>query len=272
MSVPFSAFADSIGLRVWGSVEFAHPGMTDLWDRYDKEELDRPFYSTPLKGIQENAWATRNGKSQANADFGTLGVYSYAHVDSRNGGQAFWVNAFANARFFDDWYVDAGGLNGTIGTLSVLVALTGSRTLNADDHYSGLAAELYNGATNSSDNTMDAPFWGNITAGNYILTTTFKYGVDNNIRMTLSSGNAAGNSPDPNMTATSYVDFLSTAKITGLNFYDASGNNITGYTMTTGSGHEYIPGTGPSPVPEPATMALLLIGLLGASGVSRRKK
>lgn len=268
ISTPVSAFATTIGLQVSGSVEFAHPGMTDLYYTYNDYQYNQSSYSAQ-NHTMEYSWGDRTGSSKANADFGQLGVYSYAYVDGKGSGSSFFVNAFANASFSDVWNVDAGLAPGTVGSISVLVALTGSRTLNYDDHFSSLIADFGNSTTNTHDNTNDGPVNSeNILAGNYILTTAFIYGVDNDIYMSLMSGNAASNSPGPS--AMSYIDFLSTAKITGLVFHDAIGNEIVSYDMSTGSGHDYTPDNGPSPVPEPATALLLGSGFLALFRVGRK--
>lgn len=54
----------------------------------------------------------------------------------------------------------------------------------------------------------------------------------------------------------SVADFGSTAKLVGIDVFDAQGKRITEFTLTSASGTAYIPG-----VPEPATGLLLLAGV-----------
>ena len=64
------------------------------------------------------------------------------------------------------------------------------------------------------------------------------------------------------------TDFLSTATLTGLELFDANHVQVTQFSLTSASGTNY-----PNPVPEPATLALLLSGLgVLALGVRRKSQ
>jgi hypothetical protein len=160
--------------------------------------------------------------------------------------------------------VDAAGLTGTIGTLSVDVDLSGSRTGNWDNHFSSASLSLYDYTTDSR-----AKLTEDIEAGHYLLTISFTYGEDNAIVMALTSANSSFNEYLGGGVA-SFVDFYNTANISGLTFRDASGNIITNYDMITGSGHDYTPDN--SAVPEPVSMLLLGCGLFGVIGLRRKFK
>lgn len=58
-------------------------------------------------------------------------------------------------------------------------------------------------------------------------------------------------------------DFAATASLEGIQIVDANGNDVSGVTFTSASGTVY------NPVPEPATMVILGLGLVG---VARRKR
>lgn len=71
--------------------------------------------------------------------------------------------------------------------------------------------------------------------------------------------------------------FISTARLTGIDIYDAFGKKVTDFTITSGSGTLYDANGAhsivPSPVPEPSTAMLTLLGcaLLAASQRLRRR-
>ena len=274
--VTSSAFSQSVGLQVNGGAGFIFkPSGASQWlanaSPYYVEEYDQPSYS-PLacatEGYWKDRWSDSSGnmadyegkaESKAKADFGSLGVYSYAWVSDKNSGVNYpykdydWnANASANASFLDLWNVDAPSLAGTVGTVSVNVHLDGSRTDNIENHFSSLGLTFGNHTTTSQTKISSDAY-----AGNYVLTVAFKYGQDNNIYMGLTSGNSSFN---VNEGGASYVDFYNTATITGLTFRDASGTALSDYTMTTGSAHNY------TAVPEPATILglgipTLMVGL-----------
>ncbi|PZP29037.1 MAG: hypothetical protein DI603_17630 [Roseateles depolymerans] len=65
----------------------------------------------------------------------------------------------------------------------------------------------------------------------------------------------------------SAAEFLSTARFVGLDVFDAQGNRITDFTLTSASGTDYL-----APVPEPASAVLLLAGIGLAGAMVRRKR
>ncbi len=281
MSAPVLAFAADVGLQVNGGAGFAFkPGGSAAWydgaPSYYEQNYNQTSYSLltgETKEIWEGTWssqgnyATYSGMAESNAKayFGSLGVYSYAWVSEKNASPNYpgnywdWqTSASANASFIDVWRVDVAGVTpGTVGTLSVAVDLSGSRTGNWRNHASSAGLLLYDYTTRGRAQYND------INPGHYLLSISFIYGQDNNIMMSLTSENSSFNEFFGGGVA-SYVDFYDTANITGLTFSDASGNAFTDYTLTTGSGHDY------TAVPIPATAWLLGSGLISLIGFRRK--
>ncbi len=268
-----SAYSQSVGLQINGGAGFIFkPGGASQWlanaPSYYEETYDQPSYralSNATDGYWQGRWSDGSGNmadyegkamSKAKADFGSLGVYSYAWVSDKTTGvntpytHYDWnANASAKASFMDLWRVDVPGLAaGTVGTLSVNVHLDGSRTDDIENHSSSLGLTFGNYSTASHQS-----LGSDVYAGDYLITVAFKYGQDNNIYMGLTSGNSSFNVI---VGGESYVDFYNTATITGLTFRDANNTVLNNYTMTTGSAHNY------STVPEPATILGLAIPTL----------
>ncbi|TFW17124.1 PEP-CTERM sorting domain-containing protein [Duganella callida] len=65
---------------------------------------------------------------------------------------------------------------------------------------------------------------------------------------------------------TADAQFLSTAKLTGIELFDANHNAVTDFTLTAASGTNYL-----APVPEPASQFMLLAGLAAIYLLVRRK-
>jgi hypothetical protein len=66
---------------------------------------------------------------------------------------------------------------------------------------------------------------------------------------------------------TADADFLSTARLTGVELFDANHVAVTQFSLVSASGHDYL-----NPVPEPETGVLMLAGLSAlAAGIRRRR-
>ena len=258
---PLNAFAlDSpVGLAVSGDIGHAdNPGgSTQVFSpplTYWAEQ-SQPVYSGDLTGNIHENWhdsATPHASASASsrAFFGDLGVYASAWVGDAPSNVWWQANATATATFNDVWHVDAGIANGSVGWLSVTVALDGSHTASPDNSQT-LRLNLYNnyGIGFNSDSLTDK--W----SGVFVLNVPFKFGpsFNNNMSMQLIGGAGAHNDSGGPSTS-SLVDFYNSAKITDLSF-SSNGAEITSYTLTADSGHIY------ASVPEPETWAMLLAGL-----------
>lgn len=248
------------------------------------KEVSGPQVS-PLVGYTEGVWSNtqifdvdNKAISSARADYGSLGVRSMSWA---NGGmyddlipvmyeKYIWeyrATSTAVASFTDAWTVNAGSLNGTIGTLSVTVELEGTRQAEYEYH----SANLSLGMTNyyyGSDNKQ------NLYAGLYTFDVPFMFGSENNIKFELRADTSAAGHVD-NFYYRHYkqggiqdVDFLNTATVTGLVLYSSDKTLVSDYVFTSESGHDYF--TASQPVPVPSTVLLLGSSLIGILGIRRR--
>ena len=64
-------------------------------------------------------------------------------------------------------------------------------------------------------------------------------------------------------------NFYSTARLVGIDLFDANGNAITDYSLSSSSGTSYFAPA--APVPEPGTLPLLVTGMLGCIGWQARR-
>jgi hypothetical protein len=267
---------ETVGLDVNDVAGFVFkPGGSAQWfasaPADHQATYEQPTYSQltgETQGHWQDTWSDTQGNKAAydgighamsRAYFGSLGVYAYAWVSDKNAApDNYWdwsANATGRAAFNDLWRLDAPGVTaGTPGTLTVTVVLEGSRTSNRDRFNSSLSLALYNYTTASS-----VSFGPDITAGTYELTLPFVYGQNNGVTMSLTGGAGAFNQFGG---GESFVDFYSTATITGMTFRDSANNIIANGTLTAGSAYAY-------PAPEPATLSLLALG--GLAMLRRRR-
>ncbi len=234
-----------------------------------------PFYTevygqssySELSGRTEAFWSNTgvyvpeaSAQSAARAYFGTLGVKSYTWAQNGDWNElgpknifSYGAQASANASFSDLWSVNVNGMApNTIGTLSVTVDLEGTRTGSWDDHTSDLRLNFYD------FRTQQGYYLNNVSAGVYNLTVPFVLNTANNISMSLTGGASVDYAHNVAPGGESFVDFMNTAKVTDLTFFDASGIKINDYTFTAASGYDYLANT--VVTPEPASIILFSVG------------
>ena len=66
------------------------------------------------------------------------------------------------------------------------------------------------------------------------------------------------------------TNFYDTARITGIQILDSTGNPVDNWTIASESGLNYTPNGLFAPAPEPGSICLLTVGLLGLVLLSRR--
>lgn len=265
----------TVGLHVQGGAGFVFkPGGAAQWlagaSPYFVDMYDQPSYSSLVReteGTWSGTWYGNNdladyygrGISKAKADFGTLGVYALAEVSNKDAGRNtnnyydWQASASASAEFWDILTINASGIAaGTPGTMTVKMVLDGDRTEPREHYLSGLSWFFRNYKTGSGYGINAIAH-----AGTYEFVIPIIYGVANQLQVGLVAEVGGFNQWGG---GTSYVDFFHTATIGSMTFQNGD-QQITDFTMTTGSGHNYIP--------EPLTLSLLALG--GVLMAKRRK-
>lgn len=127
--------------------------------------------------------------------------------------------------------------------------------------YDELLAHTYTGGAGTVSGEGAAGGW-TVGTGAVSGSSTFETGmfsIDLLKSWTFEAGlivNAYGNAD---------VDFYNSARLVGIELFDAQGNPITDFGLTSASGTNYI-----GAVPEPTSLSLALVGLLVLSGRCRR--
>lgn len=224
----------------------------------------------------------RSGDTMAFASFGVLRASSAISVLPRSGSSPYAAFGTSTASFQDDFLIDAPGLTGTAGTVTLRFTIDGSLALekHGSPVYSASQSSTYAQATYAvgvgigatdvtasqrlryDGSTSGTPFLG--VEQEYVLHFTFGTVVnDFTLRITTAAA-AAGEGSTYLSTAT--ADLSHTAVWGGFGqVLDANNNVVSGYSFTSGSGADFT-----QPIPEPTAAAL--VALTGAVLLARRRR
>jgi len=223
----------------------------------------------------------RSGDNMAFGSFGVLRASSSVSVLPRSSSSPYAAFGTSTASFQDDFLIDAPGLTGTAGTVTVRFTIDGSLSLEkyGSAAYSASQSSTYAQATYAigvgigatdvtasqrlryDGSTSGTPFLG--VEQQYVLNFIFGTTVnDFTLRITTSAA-AAGEGSTYLSTAT--ADLSHTAVWGGfVEVRDSNNNVVNGYSFSSSSGADFT-----QPIPEPTSATL--VALAGTALLGRRR-
>jgi hypothetical protein len=226
-----------------------------------------------------------DGKAESKADYTSLGASAHANISGGTPSSSIALFSATGASWFSDTLTASSPLvanasagyvryqfsvDGSLGTPGAPAPYFFGETYMALDLqqqsgpvYEVVNAHLYRGAAATISGGAPGPGWtttmgSSLSGGStfYSLDLPMNWGQSWDIKVGLLAW-AYG---------TSDADFLATAKLTGVELFDASHAPVTQFTLSALSGTAYA-----NPVPEPQDLALMLSGLGLIGFVAYRK-
>jgi hypothetical protein len=228
-----------------------------------------------------------DGTANSVANYGSLGASAHANILGGLPGNPLALFSSAGAAKFSDTFTVSSPLvastsagfvryqfsvDGSLTSLGTPAPFFFGGTLatlviqqQGGPVYEILVAQVYRGETGTILGSPPPPGWttsmGSLSGGStfYSLDLPMNWGQPWDVSVGLLA-QAYG---------TADTNFLTTAKLTGLELFDANHVQVTQFSINSVSGTDYI---NAGPTPEPATMLLLGTGLAALAGARKLKK
>ena len=189
-----------------------------------------------IAGATDYPGSSGYGQARASADYGVLRAYGSGHAGTTP--TLGWSGNGSGAAIFEDtWTISAPGLNGTPGTITFKMSISGS--VVGRYYHPGVANGAWWSLVLDEDvgravGSWDYALGQGTPAATPTFTRAFIYGQPMNFRFTFSAGSGA-NVNDP---VDSVADYERTCKLDGV-WVSNAGSVITNFALLADSGHNY---------------------------------